>query len=92
MLIKYQNHVYISPEDCGSGVGYHITTSEWKDQKTGKTEYSLSASVKLSDCNRMIDWDFRDDGEEKINSAISMLQEFRKKYLDTKKVVEELNK
>ena len=92
MSISHQNHVYLDPEDCGSEVGYYISTSEYTDKKTGKTTYSLSATVSLADCNRKIDWSFGERKVEKIDAAISMLQEFRKKYIATEKVVENINK
>jgi hypothetical protein len=93
-VISHQNHVFIDPSDCGSEVGYYITTSEYTDKKTQKTEYSMSATVMLSDCARKIDWSFRPDTEDsvdKIDAAISMLQEFRKKYITTMKSINAMN-
>jgi hypothetical protein len=90
-MITQQNHVFIDPENCGSGVGYYISTSEYTP-KDKKTEYSFSATVVLSDCSHKIDWSFGSESVAKIDSAISMLQEFRKKYLDVEKLVSKLNK
>jgi hypothetical protein len=87
--------VFIDPENCWSNIGYYITTSEYTSSKAGsKTVYSLSGSVVLTDCSHKIDWCFSasDGNLEKIDTAIAMLQEFRKKYADTLKVIEKLNK
>lgn len=90
-MIKQQNNVFIDPENCGSSVGYYISTSEYTP-KDKKTEYSLSATVVLADCSHKIDWGFGIEDVEKIDAAIAMLQEFRKKYLETEKLVNKLNK
>lgn len=92
MSIKFQNHVYLDPSECGSEVGYYITTSDYTDKKTGKTEYSINATVSLADCNRKIDWSFHSEAVDKIDEAIAMLQEFRKKYLTAKKAIDNLNR
>src|ERR1035437_1282761 len=80
MPLSQQNHVFIDPEDSGSSVGYYLQINEYSP-KEGKTKHSVSATVVLSDCNHKIDWCFNDDtGATKIDDAIKMLQEFRKKY------------
>jgi hypothetical protein len=85
--------VFIDPENCGSSVGYYITIGEYHSTKTDKDVHSLSATVVLTDCNHKIDWCFSGNGKtDKIDSAISMLQEFRKKYAETEKLVAKLNK
>ena len=89
-MIEHQNHVYIDPDDCESEVGYHISTGEYKGKT--KTTYSINATVVLADCSRKIAWGFTLEDEEKIDKAISMLQEFRKKYIATVKTVNDLNK
>ena len=95
MSINQQNHVFIDPEECGSSVGYHLTLSEFTS-KNSSPEFYVSATVVLADCNRKIDWSFADleanKNIEKIDAAIGMLQEFRKKYLDAHKMVTKLNK
>jgi hypothetical protein len=56
-LITHQNSIFIDPENCGSSVGYYITTSEYKP-KDKPEEYSLSSTVVLTDCSHKIDWGF----------------------------------
>jgi hypothetical protein len=92
-MIKFQNSVFIDTENCGSAVGYYITTREYTP-KDKPTEYTMSASVVLSDCSHKIDWNFGDDSMamEKIDAVIGMLQEFRKKLVETEKIISRLNK
>lgn len=85
-----QNSVFIDPENSGSSVGYYITVGEYAP-KDKPTTYTLNATVVLTDCTHKIDWSF-DDGSEKIDAAIHMLQEFRKKHLEMQKMVKSLNK
>lgn len=86
-----QNNVFIDPESCGSSVGYFITVGEYVP--TGKpTKYTLNSTVILGDCNHKIDWAFGTGDVGKIDEAIKMLQEFRKKFLETEKLVSKLNK
>lgn len=99
MLITRQNSIFISPQDCGSSVGYYITTNEWT-RKDKPTKYNINATVVLADCSHKIDWGFVTSSEatesgdnlEKIDAAISMLQEFRKAYVETEKIISKLNK
>lgn len=86
-----QNSVFIDPESCGSSVGYYITVSEYYP-KGQPTIYSLVSTVILADCSHKIDWSFDKDGVDKIDAAIGMLQEFRKKFIETEKLVAKLNK
>jgi len=90
-VMRQQNHVFIEPESCGSGVGYYLSVNEYTRKDTPVT-YSMSATVVLTDCAHKIDWQFEDEGTEKIDAAITMLQEFRKKLVETAKVVKRLNK
>jgi hypothetical protein len=90
-MITQQNNVFIDPQNCGSSVGYYIAVDEYKP-KDKSTIYSVRASVVLTDCSHKIDWCFSADSVEKIDNAISMLQEFRKKYIEIEKTVSELNK
>jgi len=86
-MIKLQNNVFIDPENCGSSIGYYITVSEYKP-KDKPTEYSVQAIVVLTDCGHKLDWSFSEEGAlEKIDAALAMLQEFRKKYVETDKLV-----
>jgi len=91
-MVSHQNNVFIDPENCGSSIGYYINVSEYTDKKTNKTEYSMNATVVLNDCSHRIDWSFYDSCLDKIDAAISMLQEFRKKYTETTKLITKLNK
>lgn len=66
---------YIDPANCGSTVGWTITT--------GYAGF-LNGTIKLSDCNRSIEWSFdlndRDGvkaAERKLQMAIAMLTRFR---------------
>jgi len=90
-MITQQNNVFLDPQKCGSSVGYYIAVDEYKT-KDKSTIYSVRASVVLADCSHKIDWSFSADSVEKIDAAISMLQEFRKKYIEIEKTVSELNK
>ena len=86
-----QNHVYIDPKNCQSGVGYYVTVDEYSP-KDKPTVYSVSANVVLEDCSHKIGWDFGAGDIDKIDAAIGMLTEFRKKFLETEKLVAKLNK
>jgi hypothetical protein len=92
-MIKQQNNVFIDPENCGSSIGYYLTINEYTP-KDKPTQYSVGATVVLADCSHKIDWEFADgeDNVDKIDAAIAMMQEFRRKYLEAKKMVRKLNK
>jgi len=88
---------YIDPEGCGSTIGYRIWTEKWTPSK-GDPTYTIAATVELSDCNRKIEWDFgidstKIDGTEtlcKLDTAIGMLEEFRKELVATQKQCKKL--
>jgi hypothetical protein len=86
-----QNNVFIDPESCGSSVGYYITIGEY-NRKDKPTEHTMSSNVVLADCSHKIDWGFNVGDINKIDAAITMLQEFRKKFLETEKLIAKLNK
>ena len=88
---EQQNHVFIDVENCGSSVGYYISINEYTSKDKSPT-YSTASTVVLSDCNHKIDWYFTSDSVKKIDAAIDMLKEFRKKYVETEKLVATLNK
>jgi len=46
----------------------------------------------MADCSHKIDWNFSAGDIDKIDAAIHMLQEFRKKFLETEKLIAKLNK
>lgn len=91
IMLKQQNNVFIDPETCGSSIGYYITVGEYTP-KDKPVKYSMSANIVLTDCSHKLDWNFAEEQVEKIDSAIAMLQEFRKKYLETEKLITKLNK
>lgn len=86
-----QNSIFIDPENCGSSIGYYIKIDEY-EPKDKPTEYSISSTVVLADCSHKIDWIFGSGSIDKIDAAIKVLQEFRKKYIETEKMVARLNK
>jgi hypothetical protein len=90
-IMTHQNSIFIDPENCGSSVGYYIYIDEYSP-KDKPTRHSITASVVLADCSHRIDWTFGAGNLEKIDAAIHMLQEFRKKYIETEKLVAKLNK
>ena len=69
---------YINPVGCDSTISYKVI---------GSTR--LSGSIDLSDCNRKINWWFYNEPESvvKIDTAITMLQEFRAAFVDAQKQV-----
>ena len=81
-----QNHVYIDPR-----VGYCVAVYE-HTPKDKPTVYSVSANVVLEDCSHKMGWGFGAGDIDKIDAAIGMLTEFRKKFLETEKLVAKLNK
>lgn len=61
--------VYIDPLDCGSTIGYAITTGRG----------GVRGTINLSDCNRQIEWYFdKNSSSDKIDKAISILQNFKR--------------
>lgn len=90
-MIIQQNSIFIDPAGAGSNVGYYIVIDDYTNSKTKEKEFTLSATVVLSDCSHKIDWDFqRETGVDKIDAAIRMLQEFKKKFVDAKKLISKL--
>jgi hypothetical protein len=91
-VISHQGHVFIAPHNCGSSVGYRLAISEYTP-KDKPMRYSLDGTVVLTDCSHQIEWSFNDeDNMDKLDAAIDMLKEFRKKLVETTKTVEKLNK
>ena len=90
-MYNQQNSVFIAPEECGSSIGYYINVNEYSP-KNKPTHYSLAATVVLTDCGHKIEWSFCDDKVDKIDAAIHMLQEFRKKYIQTEKLISKLTR
>jgi hypothetical protein len=90
MPIQQQNSTFIDPQNCGSMVAYRIWVDEYTDTKN-KTIYTQYGEIVVTDCSRKIDWGFQGDDLDKIDAAIVMLQEFRKKYAGMIKYVKQLN-
>jgi hypothetical protein len=88
-MLEQQNSVFIDPQSCGSSIGYYITVEEYKP-KDKPVKYSLSSNVVLADCSHKIDWCFSEGDIKKIDAAISMLKEFRSKFLETEKLIAKL--
>jgi hypothetical protein len=67
---------YIDPVDSSSLVSYRIISASY-----------FEASIELTDCSRKITWAFNAgaEGIEKVDSAISILSEFRKELLKASK-------
>lgn len=72
--------MFIDPLDCGSTVGYHITT-------TGAYTRYFEGTVDLTDCNRKVTWEFNEKtSPEKIDNAIKILTNFKKEFAKARKV------
>jgi len=68
--------IQLDPLDCDSTVAYTI--------RRGRR--GVNGSIGLSDCDRKICWYFdRGSGLNKIDAAISILAEFRKKFCEETK-------
>lgn len=64
---------HICPISCDSTVQYKVISGR----------HGLWGTVQLADCNRKIEWYFRngDDVKAKMDTAIQALQEFRDTFL-----------
>jgi hypothetical protein len=75
---------YLDPADCGSSVGFRIHLEG--------TSY-LEAVVNLSDCSRTVSWYLNSDSAiQKIDTAIRILQEFKREYVKARKDVDRSKK
>ena len=76
--------VPLDPDDCGSVVHGYVRFPELVQRNYGKKlwDVEFTATVSLSDCNRVIQWALtNDDGMyhiEKLDTAIGALTEMRK--------------
>ena len=89
------NNVFIDPQNCGSSIGYRIVIEEGYARKSDDIKpMVVRATVTLADCSHKIDWEFRTEEAEveKIDEAIRVLQEFRKKWIAAEKFAEQLNR
>jgi len=77
--------VPLDPDDCGSVIHGYVRFPELVQRNYNKNLWQIekSASVSLSDCNRIIQWDLSDDGDDnfnldKLDVAIATLTDLRK--------------
>jgi hypothetical protein len=74
----------LDPDDCGSVIHGYVRFPELVQRNYGKKLWDVeySASVSLSDCNRVIQWAMTDDDNmfniDKLDTAIGALSELRK--------------
>jgi hypothetical protein len=90
----------LDPDDCGSVIHGYVRFPELVQRDYGKKlwEVEQSASVSLSDCNRIIQWNLTDDGItgayniDKLDIAISALTELRKYMSEANAELKKMNK
>jgi hypothetical protein len=85
--------VFLDPKNVGSSVQARVSATVW-DNKT-ETNGRVDGSVRLTDCSRVIEWDFSastnwsDGGDptadmaesvRKLDEAIKLLTEMRAQY------------
>lgn len=74
----------LDPDDCGSVIHGYVRYPELYQRNHGKKKWDVefSATVSLSDCNRVIQWALTDDDNmyhtDKLDIAIGALTELRK--------------
>ena len=74
----------LDPDDCGSVIHGYVRFPELVQRNYGKKLWDVeyTATVSLSDCNRVIQWALTDDDNmyhiDKIDIAIGALTELRK--------------
>jgi hypothetical protein len=90
-LHSWGKGVFIDPEHVGSTVQGRLSATTWNTKTDGKRA-RVDATMRLSDCSRVIEWDFgaydMEDGGmarsqeqlAKLDRFISLAQEFRKQY------------
>lgn len=78
------NAKMLDPLNCGSLIVY----------KVQKSSSYFEAEVTLSDCNRMVNWQFDETPEslDKVDEAIGMLMQFRKDLVKGQKEFFKLKK
>lgn len=75
--------VPIDPDDCGSMISGYVRYPELKQRDYGKSTWYMenSASVSLSDCSRVINWDLSSERGKynlvKLDRAITALTKLR---------------
>jgi hypothetical protein len=88
ILHSAQGHRFISPDSCGSSVGYRICVEEYTSEYKKDASINLSATITLTDCCHLIDWSI--ESTAKIDAAIGTLREFRKQYVVAERLQEKL--
>lgn len=81
-VVNYQGGVFLQPGTCGSAiqwtVGITSSVREYEPKK-GQIHYSISGQMRLTDCNRSIEWDVSGDDEiEKLTLAVKELTAARR--------------
>ena len=89
--------VPIDPDDCGSTISGYVRYPELNRHNYGKKTWFVegSASVSLSDCNRVINWDLG-GGEKyslvKLDRAITALTKLREYVALAQEAADKLKK
>jgi hypothetical protein len=94
--------VPLDPDDCGSVISGYVRYPELKQYTHGKKFWRIenSASVSLSDCNRVIQWslDCSDEGDTpgfnavKLDRAITALMKLREYCFEANEAYKEAHK
>ena len=73
---------FIDAGHCGSTVMYRVHDGDYSESYV-----DIEATVQLTDCTRMITWnfDFEDGGLSKIDEVINIMKKFRIDYLKAQK-------
>ena len=87
----------LDPDECGSVISGYVRFPEAYRANYGKKlwEVEYGASLSLSDCNRVIQWNFGSDREydiEKLDTAISALTEFRRYLAEAQTEMKKIQK
>lgn len=88
--------VPLDPDDCGSVIHGYVRFPELYRTHYGKKLWDIeqSASISLSDCNRVIQWSLSGGSEgfniEKLDNAIGALQKMRKHMVKAQAELESL--
>lgn len=89
--------VPLDPDDCGSVIHGYVRFPELYQRDYGKKLWAVeyTATISLSDCNRVIQWGLDGNHEfniEKIDTAISALTEMRKFMVEANIQIKKLEK
>lgn len=87
----------LDPDDCGSVIHGYVRYPELTQRNYGKKLWDIefSASLSLSDCNRVINWNMNSGDEfnvAKLDVAISALTEFRKFMVEANAEIQRVEK